>query len=717
MKSKAFLLIILFIIICSSTVQAYKVIEEGTRAIKYDEAELKNVASVFETKRDARFASSISKIYAGGRKDAMKALGLRLNMNKNPLGIISHGEVTFEKGPSNLKKVLHIKKYKGRKAQFEYATENLIFTADDMSFYIETKKKGREKVKVVTIFGNGNPIIEQNGVRLKPVNKSQGTSRIKIIEFPNGYRRAYFISYDPLYAYVLDKYHQENHKKRTTVSEILGRIPANVRTDLTIISMPFLDNNFMKIKKMKMRGGIIRYEENYNPSKIRVVGADIWVRNLQSGVTFEVMRIPKRQSSIRIADKLTLKDGEVTVFTNSAEFNLCNWRKQNCLLKIKDELKVNFRHYKITTHLEWTKYKNDHKKVEIKNINKGSKLVVFAEDEYQEKNLTFIYDKLLIDPEVLDWTNSRISFKMPVYFYSKKHKLECNAKTKKCYVDGKRTYADINVRVCPWVKCFPSIEKCVNNICVISGKGCKPYSIKGPSKSKLDILIIGDGYITNKHFPYLNIQRHVTQTFEIEPYKNHRDKFNLYTLDFKSGQIPRAPSGMGFFEMLGINLPRKYVGDMVPSGMEIEKIKETFCNHADQVVVISDKTFVPHAQPPIIMVPTSAISGFHVPSTIGHEWGHSIGGLNDEYYITWGVSEDSSYEQVGVNCVETKKEALKKFGTIRWKGCEGICFKADNCDQNYRPSFLSIMNNIPVVGSKFNRFSYNELDKELSRYR
>ena len=729
MKLKVLIWVILAILLINGvTAYSYTAITEGTRSVKYNSTEFKNLIDldVFETKRNVRFANSIGNIYSGGRRDTGRALGLKLD--SKAIGVIAHGKAFYEFGGW---KTLTYEMLKGKYAQFEYAPENLVFTAPQLKFYVNKLGNG---VKVLTVEADGTrAVIEQNGVRIKSSSHKSRTY-LKIIQDKKGKQRAYFSLQGPHKAIVLDKNHKETWKNQT-IKQLIGRVPPKKRADLTILVLPFeWDKISTEIGGVKFKHaglgkkGFVRYEEKFKPHEKKVFGTDFMITQ-GSGVTVEVVDLPRRkderivlgtQKSERM---LLLEKGKVRFYSDNGYYK-CHPKYFNCIRVKGDNVAINFwrNDMPVKLHL-FQKDKSSLggnkpaiKNINIKSLSRNSVIKVSFEllgDTLWIKNKEIkIVPDTKENPIVTQWYDFDLSFKMPLYFYSKKHILDCDTKKKVCKVDGKETLSGIGVRVCPWVKCYSNIEKCVSNICVQTGVGCKPHDIKGSSKYKYDVLVVGDGF--SNHMALINhINKYVERALKVKAFSRIRHKINIYSLSFKPGELPRDKDGGGVLSLITSNKKLKKLTASEPSIDKILKIKEQLCNHADSVITLSGGNFRSYAyRSGYIQMSNELLSQ---SLTLAHEMGHSFGGLDDEYYSDILGERNPG---TGINCVETRAEALKKFRTDKYQGCGGDCGEDYNCADFYRPSYNSIMKyQMPIFGSEFNSFSSNYIHERYSRYR
>jgi len=189
----------------------------------------------------------------------------------------------------------------------------------------------------------------------------------------------------------------------------------------------------------------------------------------------------------------------------------------------------------------------------------------------------------------------------------------------------------------------------------------------GDSHTKVDVVILGDGYSAKEKNKFEKDLKHFTSVFlNQEPYKSNKDKFNIYGV-FKAS------------EDSGINEP----------GASIYKnniLGTTFYSLGSERYVLTENNKAVHdlaAQVPydaIYIMCNSAryggggIYNFYCTFVSDnqfsdyiflHEFGHSFGGLADEYY-TSDVAYNDFYPK-GVEPVEPNITRLLDEDNLKWK--------------------------------------------------
>ncbi|MBW8895904.1 MAG: peptidase M64, partial [Acidobacteria bacterium] len=194
-----------------------------------------------------------------------------------------------------------------------------------------------------------------------------------------------------------------------------------------------------------------------------------------------------------------------------------------------------------------------------------------------------------------------------------------------------------------------------------------PVFINGPASTKVDLLVIGEGY-TATELPkfHRDVNRLLPALFEQEPFKGRRSDFNVRALD-----LPSAESG--------INRPNAGVYRRTPLSTEYnifdsERYVLTLDNRALRdaasaapyefiEILVNDKTYggggIFNDQA------TASVDSAFSPYVFVHEFGHHFAALADEYYTS-----DVAYESgaaVKPEPWEPNITALHDAEQLKWK--------------------------------------------------
>jgi hypothetical protein len=194
-----------------------------------------------------------------------------------------------------------------------------------------------------------------------------------------------------------------------------------------------------------------------------------------------------------------------------------------------------------------------------------------------------------------------------------------------------------------------------------------PVFINGPAATKVDLLVIGEGY-TAAELPKFHgdVKRLLPALFQEEPFKGRRSDFNVRALD-----LPSAESG--------INRPNAGVFRRTPLSAEYnifdsERYVLTLDNRALRdaasaapyefiEILVNDKTYggggIFNDQA------TASVDSAFSPYVFVHEFGHHFAALADEYYTS-----DVAYESGAANKPEPWEPnitALHDPGQLKWQ--------------------------------------------------
>jgi hypothetical protein len=194
-----------------------------------------------------------------------------------------------------------------------------------------------------------------------------------------------------------------------------------------------------------------------------------------------------------------------------------------------------------------------------------------------------------------------------------------------------------------------------------------PVFINGPAATKVDLLVIGEGY-TAAELPKFHgdVNRLLPALFQEEPFKGRRSDFNVRALD-----LPSAESG--------INRPNAGVFRRTPLSAEYnifdsERYVLTLDNRALRdaasaapyefiEILVNDKTYggggIFNDQA------TASVDSAFSPYVFVHEFGHHFAALADEYYTS-----DVAYESGAANKPEPWEPnitALHDPGQLKWQ--------------------------------------------------
>jgi hypothetical protein len=189
----------------------------------------------------------------------------------------------------------------------------------------------------------------------------------------------------------------------------------------------------------------------------------------------------------------------------------------------------------------------------------------------------------------------------------------------------------------------------------------------GPAATKVDLLILGDGY-TEADLPkfHADVKRLTDRLFATEPFKSRRLDFNVRAIDLptqrtgvnrpRTGDYRRTPLGVSYnvfdSERYALALDNRSMRDVASAAPY--DVLEILINEQQYG---GGGVFNSHA--------TAAVDTAFADYIFVHEFGHHFAGLGDEYYTS-----DVAYE-TGVadrpEPWEPNITALKDPATLKWK--------------------------------------------------
>lgn len=190
---------------------------------------------------------------------------------------------------------------------------------------------------------------------------------------------------------------------------------------------------------------------------------------------------------------------------------------------------------------------------------------------------------------------------------------------------------------------------------------------KGPSAVKVDLLILGDGYTAGDTQKFRGDVRRLTEAlFAVEPFKKHRDAFNVWALDLA------APGN-------GVTDPRTGTWRKTPLGLtynafDSERYILTFEDKAvreaaaqapyDALILLANNR--KYGGGGIFNLwNTAAVDSAESAYLVIHEFGHSFAGLGDEYYTSQVAYQD--FNPPGTEPWEPNVTALLDPEKLKWK--------------------------------------------------
>ncbi|NMB80964.1 MAG: peptidase M64 [Ignavibacteria bacterium] len=191
--------------------------------------------------------------------------------------------------------------------------------------------------------------------------------------------------------------------------------------------------------------------------------------------------------------------------------------------------------------------------------------------------------------------------------------------------------------------------------------------ISGNPHNKVDVVIIGDGYAASEYKKFdKDVKRFTKVLLNQEPYKTHKDKFNIYGIFKASEDSGIDESGANIYKNTVLNTTYYAMGSERYILTEDNKSLRNIASH-----VPYDAIF--------IMINGSRYGGGGLYNTYCtfvadnqfcdylflHEFGHSFAGLADEYYTSETAYNDMYPE--GIEPVEPNITRLYEKDNLKWK--------------------------------------------------
>jgi hypothetical protein len=156
----------------------------------------------------------------------------------------------------------------------------------------------------------------------------------------------------------------------------------------------------------------------------------------------------------------------------------------------------------------------------------------------------------------------------------------------------------------------------------------------GPPAKKLDLLVLGDGYTASETKKFHDdVVRLTGVLFDTEPFRSHKEDFNVRAIDLASRESGITDPRRGLWRDSPLGFRSNAFGiDRYALSLENKAIREAAAAAAyDALVVISNTR--KHAGGGIYNLWANAPADSPTaPYVFVHELGHSLAGLDDEYY-------------------------------------------------------------------------------------
>ncbi|QQR92921.1 MAG: hypothetical protein IPJ89_01595 [Candidatus Iainarchaeum archaeon] len=297
---------------------------------------------------------------------------------------------------------------------------------------------------------------------------------------------------------------------------------------------------------------------------------------------------------------------------------------------------------------------------------------------------------------------------------------------------------------------FESGESCGNGI-TCAAPACKPVILNGPSSEKIDVVFVGSG------FPDLNSFGSVVDDMidydgngfgimHYEPFSNYKDKFNFWKVNtlptFSGGNVQRADGNWvhdGAYENESLELAYSECGSIGETPMQVitllvnPKVQshayaigaigygrgQAFVTVGQEYLDNSFPLFVPNYlyQPnPVLVNGSYGANRGEVQKQVVHEFGHSFGGLMDEYSTSNSTITSSLFAP---NCADNfgvGGYACNRWANICPQSNPVCCLPGCTYSNYYHAYENTIMNNLFEDSVSFMPVNEFELEKDINSY-
>lgn len=195
----------------------------------------------------------------------------------------------------------------------------------------------------------------------------------------------------------------------------------------------------------------------------------------------------------------------------------------------------------------------------------------------------------------------------------------------------------------------------------------------GPSDKKVDVLIIGDGYTKNDLDKFRKDVKKVNDhMFSVSPFKERKKDFNVWTVEVVSADsgIDKPDANVYKNNILGttynyFSSPRYILTEENKTLRDIAAAAPyDFIN-----ILVNDNRYggggIYNLYTTTYTIPDAADKDWQIDYVYVHEFGHSFGGLGDEYYSSQ-VSYTDFYTK-GIEPWEPNVTAQTKKEKLKWK--------------------------------------------------
>lgn len=199
--------------------------------------------------------------------------------------------------------------------------------------------------------------------------------------------------------------------------------------------------------------------------------------------------------------------------------------------------------------------------------------------------------------------------------------------------------------------------------------GVKVFEVvrSGEPRRKVDVAIVAEGYTADEEGKLkADLDRFAAVFFKLEPYRSHRDKFNLYGVFKPSPESGCDEPSHGSFKATALGATFDSLGSERYLLTEDNKSLRDIAAHVPYdalYIMVNHKRYGGGGIYNLYCTFTTDNQWYEY--LFLHEFGHSFAGLADEYY-TSEVAYNEFYPR-GVEPAEPNITALLEPGRLKWK--------------------------------------------------
>jgi hypothetical protein len=193
------------------------------------------------------------------------------------------------------------------------------------------------------------------------------------------------------------------------------------------------------------------------------------------------------------------------------------------------------------------------------------------------------------------------------------------------------------------------------------------YQDNGDPAQKVDLLIVGDGYGQDEMDKYrADVARHAEALFAAEPFKSRRDDFNVWAIDLPSqgSGITRPRANEWVRTPLGLSF-NAFDSERYVLTYENRELREIAAQAPYDAIMFMGNTRKYGGGGIFNLWATTSSDTSVSEYVFVHEFGHSFGGLADEYYTSQVAYEE--FNVAGTEPWEPNATALLDPGNLKWK--------------------------------------------------